>query len=168
MFSFLSRSENLNCAYPVVKETLPKSSLGYNTNTKYPDFPPLMSDGRALVASYQPEAVLNKQLIEDSGIKTNWEYRKYLISNAKEIMNVNFSEACNDCGYYKRMSEAPKVPENTFSSNPYLYTSYMDNQKVLGVQVSDLKQLYLTREQLNSRKISAVITQDELLAMKTK
>ena len=61
MFSLFG--ENLNNAYPSNKETVPESSLGYHANNQYDNFPPLMSDGRALVASWQPEAVANKQLI---------------------------------------------------------------------------------------------------------
>jgi len=165
MFSFSLKSENLNCAYPIVKESLPKSSLGYNTNTKYPIFPPLMSDGRALTAAYQPEAVINKQLIEESGMTTNWQYRKYLTTYAKEIMTVDFTESCNDCGYYKRVREPTNEQQNT---RPHLYSSYTSNEPAFGVVDTDLKQLYLTREQLNSRKVSPMITQDQLLSMNKK
>jgi hypothetical protein len=168
MFSFSLKSENLNCAYPVVKDTLPKSSLGYNTNTKYPIFPPLMSDGRALTAAYQPEAVINKQLIEESGMTTNWQYRKYLTTNAREIMTVDFTEACNDCGYYKRVREPTNEDEKGYLTNPRLYSSYTSNEPAFGVVDTDLKQLYLSREQLNSRKVSAAITQDQLLSMNKK
>jgi hypothetical protein len=53
MFSnYFQNSEKLDCAYPVVKETLPLSSRGYHTNNKYPEFPPLMNDGRSIVASW--------------------------------------------------------------------------------------------------------------------
>lgn len=158
MFSFLNKNENLNCAYPVVKETIPKSSLGYDTNNQYPVFPPKMSDGRALTASWQPEAIINNQLLKETGIKTNWEYRKYLTRNANEIIKYNFTESCNDVGYYKRLYNNPA--DNL--SSPYLYTSYLDNKKVLGVKNTDLKQLYLSREQLNSRKVSPALTQEEL------
>lgn len=163
MFSFLNKNENLNCAYPVVKDPIPKSSLGYNTNNQYPFFPPKMSDGRALTASWQPEAIINNELLKETGIKTNWEYRKYLTTNAKEITNYNFTESCNDVGYYKRQFNQPENMDN-YSSPPYVYNSYLDNNNVLGVNNSDLKQLYLSREQLNSRKVSPVITQEEMLS----
>lgn len=156
MFSFLNKNENLNCAYPVIKETLPKSSLGYNTNNKYPIFPPLMSDGRSLTASWQPEAIINNELLKKTGIKTNWEYRKYLTNNANEIVKYNFTESCNDVGYYKRLYNDPNE-NNVISSTPYLYNSLLDNKNVLGVKNTDLKNLYLSREQLNSRKISPEI-----------
>jgi hypothetical protein len=40
--------ETIQCAYPVVKETVPQSERGYRTNNKYPQFPPLMNDGRSM------------------------------------------------------------------------------------------------------------------------
>ena len=164
MFSFLNKNENLNSAYPVIKETVPKSSLGYNTNNKYPSFPPLMNDGRSLTASWQPEAIINSELIKETGITTNWEYRKYLTNNAKEIVKYNFTEACNDVGYYKRLFNQP-TDKREISLTPYLYNSLLDNQDVLGIKKTDLKELYLSREQLNSRKISPEIkTQENMLS----
>lgn len=153
--------QSIHSAYPIVNETLPRSSLGYNTNNKYPEFPPLMSDSRSLIASWQPETVINHNLIVDSGIKTNWGYRKYLTENASDIMQYNMIEACNDVGYYKRHVEAPAEQVNNETSH-YMYKSTMDNA-VSSVGTSDLKQLYISREQLNSRKISPSITQEELL-----
>ena len=162
---FSKNFENLDCAYPIIKETIPKSSLGYNTNNKYPEFPPLMSDGRSITASYQPEAVINNELIKQNNIVSNWQYRKYLTENSKHIMEVNFREASNDAGYYKRYTGTPldnseKMYDNT---SPYLFDSFLDNSKPFGYASSDLKNLYLSREQLNSRKISPVITQEEIL-----
>ena len=163
MFSFLNKNESLNCAYQVNQDSIPKSSLGYKTNNQYQVFPPKMSDGRAIIASYQPEAVLNNQILKESGIKTNWEYRNYLTQNAKAIMTRDFQESSNDCGYYVRYGEPQATSGAMNGSSPYLYSSYTDNTPVMGVYNSDLKQLYLTREQLNSRKISPVVTQAELL-----
>lgn len=168
MFSFMTNrpvGENLNCAYQITQENLPKSSLGYNTNNQYKDFPGKMADGRALIASWQPEAVINNEIIRETGIKMNWEYRQFMTSNAKEIMTYNFTEACNDAGYYKRFVEAPKSQMD--SSSPYIYTSTGDNTPAMGVPTSDLKQMYLSREQLQARKVSPVITQDQLLAMRS-
>jgi len=162
---FSNTFETIDCAYPIIKETIPKSSLGYNTNNKYPEFPPLMSDGRAITASYQPEAVINNQMIKQNNIHSNWEYRKYLTENSKQIMEYNFREACNDAGYYKRYTDIPlnsneKMLNNT---NPYMFNSFLDNNKPFGYVNSDLKNLYLSREQLNARKISPVITQEEIM-----
>ena len=77
-----TQQEFIRCAYPVVKETVPLSSRGYYTNNKYPEVPPLMSDGRAITAAWQHDAVTNAKLIEENNIKSNWAYRKYLTQNA--------------------------------------------------------------------------------------
>lgn len=167
MFSFYAKGENLNCAYPVIKESIPKSSLGYNTNNLYPEFPPKMSDARAAIASWQPEAILNNEFLKQSGVKTNLEYRQFLTKNAMDIMTYNFTESCNDVGYYKRFAAADNTSSNPvgISTAPYMYSSVMDNNNVMGVNNTDLKSEYLSREQLNSRKISPSITQEELLRM---
>ena len=156
---------NVDNAYPIIKETIPKSSLGYNTNNKYPEFPPLMSDGRSIVSSHQPEAIINNELLHRNGIQTNWQYRKYLTENSKSIMEWNFREASNDAGYFKRHTDAPINTMDSLQSGstPYLFNSIMDNNKPIGHASSDLKMLYLSREQLNARKISPVITQEDLL-----
>lgn len=155
--------QDLNTAYTIQAKWdnvgSGKSTLGYNANNQYAGFPPKMADARALVASWQPEAVINKQLVDSVGVQSNWQYRKYLTKNADDIIRYNREEAFNDIGYYKRFTEAPI--ENT--KTPYLYSSLMDNSDVRGIDTSDLKQLYLSREQLDSRKISPSITQDELL-----
>lgn len=156
MYSLLNTNETLGCAYPILQEKNPKSSLGYSTNNQYNDFPPLMSDSRAVFASWQPESIINNDLLKESGIKTNWHYRKYMTNNAKQIMKYNMTESCNDVGYYKRMYNSEPKKENT--GTPYLYSSQMDNKDVFGVNQSDLKQLYLTREQLESRKVVSQTT----------
>lgn len=157
MFSI--QPEKMESAYPIIKETIPQSSLGYGTNNKYPEFPPLMSDGRSVIGSWQPESTENANLIESNNIKSNWEYRRYLTSNSKEILEYNFREACNDVGYFKRPIDLPSIQSNAVSgyNNPFLFRSVVDNSKPQGYQESDLKKLYLTREQLNARKISPIV-----------
>lgn len=156
------QGESLQCAYPVIKETVPRSSLGYNTNNKYPEFPPLMADGRSVTASWQPESTINADLIQSNGITSNWQYRKYLMQNAQQIMEYNFRESSNDVGYYKRPIDLPTMQSNSVSGikqQPYVYSSVLDNTKPLGYASSDLKEMYLTREQLNARKIAPVVSQ---------
>ena len=153
--------------YSVYQDLYPqaKTSLGYNTNNKYPEFPPLMNDGRAVVASYQPEAVTNDNLIKSNNIHSNWQYRQYLTNNAVSLISKNFLETSNDMGYNTRFTEAPIV-NNRYDTNntvPHLYGSSFDGTKPKGYVTSDLKTNYLSREELNSRKISSVITQDQLL-----
>lgn len=167
---YSNQPENIRSAYPIIKETIPRSSLGYNTNNKYPEFPPLMSDGRAVISSWQPESVINKELMESNNIKSNWQYRQYLTHNSQQLMEYNFRESANDVGYTKRAGDIPSIQSNSangLKSSPYLYSSVLDETKPFGHSTSDLKTLYLTREQLEARKISPIITQDKLLEKKS-
>jgi hypothetical protein len=165
MFSYpLEQSQTLDQAFPITRETLPRSKLGYATNNVYPEFPPLMSDGRALIATFQSESDTNAILVRDNGIKSNWQYRKYLAENAGNIIKQNFLAAANDVGYYQRFSPSDVNLDKTYSP-PYTYTSYTETSKPPGYSNSDLKDLYLSREQLNSRKVSPSITQYELLKL---
>ena len=164
MFSPLSTPfQSVDCAYPVIKETVPESSRGYTTNNKYPGFPPLMNDGRSITATWQPESSVNADLIENSGIKSNWQYRKYLTENAKKIMEYNFRESSNDTGYYKRPIDIPSIQTNEvkgFNNIPYSYSSTIETAKPFGHSNSDLKNLYMTREQLASRQYAPIVSSE--------
>jgi hypothetical protein len=166
---FSNNAASLEYAYPIIKETVPQSALGYHANNKYDGFPPLMSDGRSVTATWQPESTINADLIQSNDIQSNWQYRRYLTKNALEVMQYNFRESSNDIGYYKRPLEVLNIQSNLVSdmkNKPYTFNSVLDNTKPLGYMSSDLKDSYLTREQLNSRKISPVITQEQLLKMR--
>jgi len=120
------------------------------SNNIHFDFPPIMADGRNF-SSYQPEAVINNRIQRQEGIKTNWQYRQYMTQNGRQIMNYNTMEACYDLGLN------PHIQTNaTPSSNvPYLYKSTFDNSKPgFGYNNSDLKNPYLSREQLNARLVA--------------
>jgi hypothetical protein len=140
----------------VIKETLPRSSLGYTTNNLYPGFPPIMSDGRAIVASYQPEAVLNTALLQRNQIQSNWQYRRFLTDNANQVMQQNFVEACNDMGYYERFTPAERGNWGPITQSGPSGPS----------PPSDLKQLYLSRDELNGRQSVILETQEQLLRQK--
>jgi hypothetical protein len=162
---FSSQPSTYNCGCPIVKETLPPSALGYHANNKYDEFPPLMSDGRVITASYQPEAVLNEYLLKEIGVESNWQYRQYLIKNAKEVMKYNCIQTSTDAGYIKRYTDlsAPST-----HSTPYRYPSLENRNKPTGYSGGDLKELYLSREQLQSRMVAPEITQAELYNNLTK
>ena len=156
---YSAQYETISCAYPIIKETIPKSSLGYGTNNKYPEFPPLMTDGRSVIGSWQPESTENASLIESNGIKTNWQYRQFLMKNAQQIQEYNFRETCNDVGYFKRPIDLPSIQSNVVSGHsvPFTFGSILDNTKPAGYQESDLKSIYLTREQLDARRIAPLV-----------
>jgi hypothetical protein len=154
----------LDCAYPdYLKETIPRSRLGYATNNVYPEFPPKMSDGRSLISSWNPESVLDNKYAKEhekvfrdgAPMNANWMYRRYMQKNANDIMAANFKETANDTG-----SSIPltKEMEHTKPRNaPALFTSLTDPTRPMGYEDSNLKSLYLTREQLNARKYAPVI-----------
>ena len=153
-----SKGVELANAYPETSNT-PKSIYGYQTHNLYKDYPPMMNDGRVLVASWQPESITNNNLVQIIGATSNWKYREFLTHSANEIRQQNYAETMNDIGYVERYANAPSFQYTT----PYTYKSYLDNTTPLGYEGSDLKELYLSREELNARKMSPAITQEELI-----
>ena len=125
----------------------------YASNNVYYNMPPLMSDGRNY-ASWQPEAVVNSKIQQQEGIKTNWEYRKYLQNNSENIMKFNYMDAANASGNNPNAYLNNQPSPNT----PFVFQSTHDRRTpAYGYNNSDLKQNYLTREQLNARMISPSI-----------
>ena len=137
-------SISYEAAYPTIKETIPKSQLGYSSNAVYEGFPPLMNDGRSIIASFQSTSVVDKYL-QEKGNFTHWEYRQYLQKNGQQIMRDNFREASNDCGYHRRLIEPNLGLGQKMDS---LYSNRLDKALPLEDASSDLKQIYLSREQL--------------------
>jgi len=117
------------------------------------NFPPIMADGRNY-ASWQPDAVINERIQLKEGIKTNWGYRKFLQHNGLQIMNFNTQEACYDLGL-----DPHYYTDKTPSSNvPYTFKGTFDSTRPgFGYCNSDLKNPYLSREQLNARLVSPAI-----------
>lgn len=123
------------------------------SNNIHFNFPPIMADGRTY-SSWQPEAVVNQKLQQETGIKTSWQYRQYLTNNARQIMKMNNKVACTALG----LPVHTKVNTTPSSNVPYLYTSVMDTENPgFGYPTSDLRSPYLTREQLQARTISPSI-----------
>jgi hypothetical protein len=125
----------------------------YATNNIHFNFPPIMDDGRNF-ASWQPEAVINKQIQQSQGIKSNWEYRRYLTNNATTVMKFNAQEAIENSGVNPFCQSG-----NTPSSNvPYVFKNTFDTSSPgFGYSTSDLKSPYLSREQLQARMIAPSI-----------
>ena len=133
------------------------------SNNIHFNFPPIMADGRNF-ASWQPGAIVNEKIRQESGIKTNWMYRKYLIENADQIIKYNQLGACEQ-------SSGGVVNyggEEKLNGSPFLYNSYLENSQTqagqpFGYENSDLKNSYLTRQQLQERMVTPVITQEQLI-----
>ncbi len=117
------------------------------------NFPPIMNDGRNF-ATWQPDAVVNERIQMKEGIQSNWGYRQFLQKNGLQIMNYNTQEACYTLGL------DPHYDSNaTPSSNvPHTFKGIFDTGKPgFGYCNSDLKNPYLSREQLNGRLVAPYI-----------
>lgn len=128
------------------------------SNNVHFNFPPIMSDGRNY-ASWQPGAKKNEIIREKQGIINNFEYRKYLIANADKIIKGNQLEACDGCS----ANASTYGGVEKMMSAPFLYGSDHDKVNPHGYETSDLKKTYLTRHQLQSRQVTPVISQEQLL-----
>ena len=127
----------------------------YNASNNYDfNFPSLMSDGR-LWSQWSPDAVVNQRIQMQEGIQTNWGYRQFLQKNGLQIMNFNSQEACYTLGLDPHINTGKTPSDNV----PYTFKGTFDtNRPGFGYCNSDLKNPYLSREQLNARLISPSIT----------
>jgi hypothetical protein len=101
-------------------------------NNIHLDSPAIMADGRTY-SNWLPTAAINENIRKRENINTNWDYRNYLQSNAENIIDMNRRVACEQTG-----------------------CTPIDNT-ITGLDPpSDLKQIYLSRQQLQE---SIVITQ---------
>jgi hypothetical protein len=126
----------------------------YNASNNY-DFnsPAKMSDGR-LWSQWQQDAVVNERIQFKEGIQSNWSYRQYLQNNGLQIMNYNSMESCYDLGLDPHVKSDRTPSDNV----PYKFRGIFDSSKPgFGYCNSDLKNPYLTSEQLNSRLIAPSI-----------
>lgn len=137
--------------------------LGYNN--QYDKMPAFMQDGRLMNNSWQPGAENNVATLKENNITNSWQYRQYMIKNADSIREYNHNECCREMGCVKNKDYFSLQGNNITDkmSTPYLYNSPYDKTNPKGYTDSDLKNTYLTREELNSRKVSLSINQDELL-----
>ena len=134
-------------------------NLGYDTNNRYPQFPPLMSDARSVCSSWNTESAWNADIVKRENIQSNWQYRRYLTDNAESILQTQYVASCNDTGSFtenpyktEKMSTNSVVSDNL--SIPFYYTLYTSRAKPRGYNDSDLKEVYLSREQLFARKFT--------------
>lgn len=124
------------------------------SNNIHFNFPPIMADSRNY-ATWQPDAVINQRIQQQEGITNNWNYRQYLQNNGLQIMSYNNKEACYELGLDPHVQTG-----NTPSSNvPYKFKSTFDTSAPgFGYCNSDLKNPYISREQLNARLVAPSIT----------
>lgn len=122
-------------------------------NIYYPS-PARMSDGR-IGTNWQPDALINQNIQKREGIRSNWEYRQFLQKQGVTIRQINQSQYIDTMGVPASFSQG-----NTPSDNvPHRFKGTFDTSKPgFGYCNSDLKNPYLTREQLNARLVAPSIT----------
>ena len=112
-------------------------------NVKDAKTPGVTSDGR-LFTDYITDSNLNEKIKQENHIKTNEEYRRFLVKNTSMIIQTNYDSMVNinDTNYGHQISNGP----------PKLYSSVQEDSKPFGYEDSTPKQMYLSREQLNDKK----------------
>ena len=128
------------------------------SNNIHFDYPPLMSDGRNF-ANWNPACNVNDKLMDENGIQTNYQYRQYLIQHADAVIKANQLAACNNCCTCQYGNNQPKNHEGK-----YLYKSCVDSTAPFGYETSDLKNMYVSRQVLQSRLAAPLMSQQRLLS----
>jgi len=120
-----------------------------------------MTDGRNF-SGWQPGNAVNDSIRRAENIKTNWDYRRYLTMNADQIMTINRVDAVNMSGHGS--FDVNAYEQENHRNPPFMYSSVMDTREPFGYVQSDLKDIYLSREALQSRMVAPEITQEQVLA----
>jgi hypothetical protein len=118
-----------------------------------------MADGRNY-ATWQPGAVVNEIIREKNNITNNSQYRQYLTHNATEVMQANLVGACDACGFNLDLISNSN---NGSVTTPFLFSSPWDQSQPFGYESSDLKNLYLSRYELQSRMMAPSLSQEQYL-----
>ena len=109
--------------------------------------PPLMNDSR-LFSNYYSSALNDSVFKNNKNIKNNSDYRKYLQVNADTIIKNNQYISCIECGTTSNNTSEPLVSNKT----PYIFNSILSRDQPYGYETSDLKNVYLSRQQLDAQK----------------
>lgn len=126
------------------------------SNNIHFDYPALMSDGRQ--TDWNPSCDMNNKYISQNNITNNYQYRQFLINNGNTIRMNNNKLACDNCGV---CNYGHKFTPN--SSGKYLFKNCGDKAQPYGYECSDLKNAYLSREELQSRMIAPLLSQQGYL-----
>ena len=133
------------------------------SNNIHFNFPPIMADGRNY-ATWQPEAVVNEIIREKNNITSNSQYRQYLTHNAIEVMQANLVGAADGCGFnLDLITNSNNNGGNGYVRTPFLFSSPWDQSQPFGYESSDLKNLYLSRYELQSRMMAPSLSQEQYL-----
>ena len=114
-----------------------------------------MEDGR-LFTNYLTNANLESKISQNNNLKSNEEYRKFLMNNASKIMELNKLEQHNQTYKYSPNNDPNHLFMKLKKENniPHLYDSINDVQHVYGYETNQVKESYLSRQQLNSKSFN--------------
>lgn len=105
-------------------------------------------------SSYQPESQVNQIIQQENKLNSSWKYRQYLQKNANDIMKYNTMQ------YMYTSGNNPHAVTNKTPSNniPFMYKNIHDTSSpAFGLNNSDLKRDYMTKESINVRMIAPTI-----------
>lgn len=154
MFSGVLDGQTTECAYG--SYITQPSRFGYDGNNQYPGFPAMMKDGRSLISSWGASSVETQTFKQNnqenafnlSPLSENWAYRRMMQKNGMEMMKSNFVNTANDAGVYNPTGILSSTGD---SNHAFAFDGLSDDSRPSGYQESDLKDLYMSREQLNSQ-----------------
>lgn len=106
--------------------------------------PGVLNDGR-LFTNYKSDAVVGEEIKKENGISCNEDYRRYLVRNTETIMQYNYD-------HMARENKTPYEHEQYNYGQPHLYQSIQEDTKPYGYEDTTVKQMYLTRQQLDDKK----------------
>jgi hypothetical protein len=109
---------------------------------------------------YKSNSTSNQFIKHKHNIQTNNEYRHFLTSNASSIITNNKNNAYGLTPFDDEKHEYTPCPQK---SN-YIFTTDFDMDFPYEYESSNLKQLHLSKRQLNQRKHTPLVNQDKLLS----
>ena len=125
------------------------------SNNIHPNFPAMMDEGN-LYTDWESACKMNNEIKQSAGINNNYNYRQWLINNANSVMQTNSTSAMGQSCVYN----TPTPPTQT---SKYIFSGCSDKSQPIGYENSDLKTLYLSKYDLQSRMNTPILTQDQLL-----
>lgn len=109
---------------------------------------------------FKSNSVVNDDLKLYNNITSNNEYREYLTLNAESIMKTNANKSYVLTPFSENKHNYRQVP----CKSNYIFLNDNDMTIPYECECSNLKQLHLSKRQLNERKYTPLVNQDKLLS----
>lgn len=88
------------------------------SDNKYFDCPAIMNDGRAFT-DYRPSSTVDDMIRLGNNVRSNYEYRQFLINNASAIMNINNKYLDNKLGCHGHNPQMMPFDQSCVYNNDY-------------------------------------------------